>query len=119
METLGGKKAKRGNVRYRQSTTFQCVKCEFAAKTSCGLEKHKKKDHALSFLATSISSSNDTLGNAITSTRDNSMIQILNEDISELNLLDDSSGLNDKNTIEEIAQGIYSVVDLQEFEITK
>ena len=105
LDTLGGKKVKRSDVKYRQGTSFQCLKCDFTAKTCGGLEKHKKKDHAISFLATSITSTSsliDIPANIITLTRDNSFIQILNEDISELNLLDDRTDLNAKDVIEEI-----------------
>jgi hypothetical protein len=102
LETLGSKKVKRSDIKYKRGSTFPCIKCDFAAKTNAALEKHKKNTHAISFIAsfTSPSTSMALPGKAMTSTRDNS-INVLNEDISLFGLPDDSSDFKEKVTLEE------------------
>ena len=77
------------------------MKCDFATKTNAALEKHKIRDHALSFISASTTSPSTSIAHPSTSTRDNSIVGILNEDISVIDLLDDSLDHNSKDTIDE------------------
>jgi hypothetical protein len=56
LETLGCKKVKRSDIKYKRGSTFPCMKCDFATKTNAALEKHKIRDHALSFISASTTS---------------------------------------------------------------
>ena len=46
LETLGSRKVKRGDIRYKRGSTFPCDKCDFksATKQSLRLHKHAKHD---------------------------------------------------------------------------
>ena len=78
LDTLGNRMVKRSDIKYKRGSTFDCIKCGFAAKTSSTLEKHLKTEHALRF--ESASSSSFILKKPVTSTRDNSFNGILGED---------------------------------------
>ena len=101
-ETLGN--AKRKDVKYRPGSKLSCNKCEFSSDTSSNMSTHKRDSH--SNVMNNRSSYFEAIDNtkAITSTRDNSIVGILNEDISVIDLLDDTTDLaiNTRETLEEV-----------------
>ena len=72
LESLSGKKVKRGSVKYKGGSTFPCNRCEFAARTLTSLAKHSRNEHALdsSYNSTFLSPPLPTH-----STRNNSLIE--------------------------------------------
>ena len=72
LESLSGKKVKRGSVRYKGGSTFACNRCEFAAKTLISLAKHSRNEHALNASANSSFLSPPLPAN---STRNNSVVE--------------------------------------------
>ena len=95
IETLGAKKVKRSNVKYKGGSTFPCIKCDFAGKTMTALEKHKKKDHAVSFVASTTASLSASLALPRHSTRNNSIIEAMIEDNITITDLSASTNEND------------------------
>ena len=100
-ETLGN--AKRKDVKYRPGSKFSCNRCEYSANTSINMSAHKRIRHS-NFMNNS-SSYFEAIENTkvVTSTRDNSVVSILNEDTSVIDLLDGTidMAIQTKETLEE------------------
>ena len=84
-EALG--KTKRINVRYRPGSKLSCNKCDFSADDTSNMSMHKRITHASK---RRIVISNIEMNEAITSTRDNTMSEVLNENISVTDLIEDN-----------------------------
>ena len=115
IETLGSKiqKVKRSNVSFKAApgVVASCNKCEFSCKSKIQLMKHKNLVHSNSFNIRNINTSKDK--NQLTgpkhSTCENSLSEIMNEDISIAAI--DTNVTEDVNVNEEIKTNTASVED--------
>ena len=80
-------KTQRKNVRYRPGSRLSCNKCDFSADDTSNMSMHKRITHESK---RKIVISNIEMNEAITSTRDNTMSEVLNENISVTDLMDDN-----------------------------
>ena len=87
-ETLGT--TKRKDVKYRPGSKLSCNKCEFSSNTSNNMSAHKRNRHSNIMINTSSYFEAIENTKAVTSTRENSIVSILNEDTSVIDLLDDT-----------------------------
>ena len=74
---------KRKDLKFGPRTKLACNKCNFSSTTSANLSAHRKSAHTDIF-------SSGLENRALTSTRDNSIVDVLNEDVSAIELLEDS-----------------------------
>ena len=94
----GVRRVKRGSVRYKAGSSFNCGRCEHVAGTLASLAKHSRNEHANS------ASSSLALHTPLHSTRNNSLSEAapfpeiqMNENISINDLSIEESPINDKN----------------------
>ena len=94
LQTLGKKMVKRSDIKYNGGSTFPCTQCDFAGKTLTVLEKHKKKGHSISFIASSteteLPSTSLALKTPMHSTRNNSFSEVMLENMSITNISNES-----------------------------
>ena len=89
-------KTQRRNVRYRPGSRLSCNKCDFSADDTSNMSMHKRITHESK---RKIVISNIEMNEAITSTRDNTISEVLNENISVTELMDDNE---DEKVVHEI-----------------
>ena len=93
-DKLVPKTSRRSNVKLKCGPSFPCHSCDYVGKSNTALRKHKKSDHVLS-----INTSNKKLLPKH-STRNNSVIEnLMIEDLSSTNLLDDSCQVLEAKTL--------------------
>ena len=71
---------KRKDLKFKPGSKLTCSKCDFSANTSANMSAHRNSAHNEQFI--SVGSSN----RLITSTRDNSIVSVLNEDVSAIEI---------------------------------
>ena len=98
-ETFG--KTLRKNVRYRPGAKLSCKECDYSADETSNMSIHKRITHPSK---RKIVLSKVEMNQAITSTRENSMSEVLNENISVTDLTNDHEVSRDdpKETLEEM-----------------
>ena len=96
-ENLG--KTQRKNVKYRPGSKLSCHKCEFTADDTSNMSTHRKITHTnkkkIAYLVTDQKE-------IITSTRDNSVVEIMNENVSTAGIISDSDDLEEEIKEEEL-----------------
>ena len=99
LEILGAKRVKRSSVRYKGGSTFPCNACDFATNTLMTLKKHMRIDHHAISLNSTKSSFSSILGLFKHSTRNNSMSELLQDNMT----ITDLSNLESSVTVAEHA----------------
>ena len=99
IQSLGSKYKKKSDIKYKGSggSSFSCNRCIFSAKSTLQLLKHKKKNHTqISSISTSIKTKANEPTGPKHSTRENSQLEIMYEDLSIVNITEECNML-DKN----------------------
>ena len=99
LETLGAKRVKRSSVKYKGGSTFPCNACDFATNTLMTLKKHMRIDHNAISMNSSKSSSSIMLTPFKHSTRNNSISDLMQDNMTITDLTNQDSSV----TVEEHA----------------